>query len=87
MPHLLDVFIFISENLSPTQLWVVMALAFVFALYLGYRTLGIGAVLGLLIVAFFFYVLYDHDSFKSYKEKERNDASYEQRLREELLKD
>ena len=85
--ELIQKFIIFSENLSPTELWLVIAFAFLAILYLAYRVLGIGAVLGLLLIGFFVYILYDHDSFKKYEERNRNEAAHMDLIDKELEKD
>ncbi len=80
-------FIFLSENLTPTQLWWVIAIAFLLFIFLVYRIVGLGAVLGILLIAFFVYILYDHNSFKKYEERNKNEAAYMKLIDEELQKD
>ncbi len=86
MADLIQRFIIFSENLSPTELWAVIALIFLLVLYLTYRTMGLGGVLGILLIAFFAYILYDHDSFKKYEERNKNEAAHMKLIEEELQK-
>ena len=84
MLELVHKLIVFSEGLSPVGLWLVLALATVFILWLAYRTLGLGGVLGILLVIFFTYVLYTNDSLNKFKESQRNENSHIQQLQDEL---
>ncbi len=86
MSDLIQRFIVFSENLNSTQLNLIIICAFLLLLYLAYRVLGLGAVLGLLLIGFFVYILYDHDSFKKYEEKEKNEAAHMRLIEKELQK-
>lgn len=86
MTELIQEFITFSEALTPTELWFVIALAFVLFLYLIFRTMGLGGVLGFLLIAFFVYILYNHNSFKKYEERNKNEAAHMQLIQDELEK-
>ena len=86
MTELIQKFIIFSEGLSPTELWAVVALAFLLFLYLTFRAMGLGGVLGILLIAFFAYILYDHDSFGKYEERNKNEAAHMQLIQDELQK-
>ncbi len=79
-------FIAFSEALSPIELWWVIVIAFVLFLYLVYRLMGLGGVLGFILIGFFIYILYGHNSFKKYEERNRNEAIHMQQIENELLK-
>lgn len=90
MPSLSEVFnrfIEFSAGLSPVELWVVMSLIFLLFLYLAYRIMGLGGLFGVLLVGFFAYVLFDHDAFGMYKEKEAKEADRMKMIDEELYRD
>jgi len=87
MEDLIQKFIIFSESLSPTELWIVIALAFLLFLYLTLRIMGLGGVLGILLIAFFAYILYGHDSFDKYKERNKNEAEHMKLIEDELRRD
>ncbi len=86
MSEIIQKFISFSENLSPTEQWVVIALACLFFLYLVMRTMGLGGVLGFLLIGFFVYILYDHSSFKKFETRQENEAAHMKLIEAELQK-
>ncbi len=75
------------QGLDPIVFWIIMFLALLLLLFLVYKVMGLGGALGIMVLVFFIFVLYSNDTFRKFREKERNQDVYDEQLELELQKD
>lgn len=77
----------IIQNLSPTEIKIIIAIIAILLLFIGYRLFGIGAVLALLLIYSLGYVLYINDIFSVYEKRTKDNTEHMQLIEKELEKD
>ncbi len=75
-----------SANLNPTEIWMIYALVVLLLMYLAFRIMGISGLLGMVLVVFFGWVLYNNGTVEKYQEKKSREASRMEMLDQEMNK-
>ena len=76
----------IINNLSPTEIKVIIVVTAILLLILGFRLFGIGAVLALLLLYSLSYVLYVNDIFNVYEKRTKDNVEHMKLIEKELEK-
>ena len=79
-------FVAMVLNLDNIQLWAIILLAAVLFTYMAHKKAGVGAVVALLLIYMFAYILFQFDLINFYEEKVTTNEKHNKTIEEELKK-
>jgi hypothetical protein len=86
IPNYINAFIGFANDMSNTEVWILVVITALLILILAYRLFGIGVVMVLGVVYLIMYVLYINDFLHLYDKRQADENRQKTILEEELKK-